>query len=131
MKRVLALVLAAICMLGAAGCSRTQNADDTKSALIPMVMVNGEIYMDTGCDSTIEGRCGVMDGEITATVDGNETPTKDNQSNFGKGFGYQYGAEEGTIEIYKYKNEKWRIFATEAVREQIQSTHKSDISQTD
>lgn len=129
MKRILALFLAAICMLGVAGCSRIQNADDTKSALLPMVMVNGELYMDTGYDSTTEGRCGVMDGEITSTVDGTERPIKDNQSNFGKDIGYQYGTTEGTIEIYQ--NEKWRIFATEDVREQIQTAHKNNTTQTD
>ena len=32
--------------------------------LIPMVMVNGELYIDTGHESTVEARCGVMDGEI-------------------------------------------------------------------
>ena len=86
--------------------------------LIPMVMVNGEIYMDTGHESTVEARCGVMDGEITSTVDGTEQPTKDNESNFGTGYGYQYGTQEGLIEIYM--NEKWWIFATEEVRQEIQ-----------
>ena len=57
--------------------------------LIPMVMVNGELYIDTGHESTVEARCGVMDGEITSEVDGSEKPTKDNQSNFGTGYGYQ------------------------------------------
>ena len=37
---------------------------------IPMVMVDGKLYYDTGKESTISGRCGVMDGEITSTVDG-------------------------------------------------------------
>lgn len=85
--------------------------------LIPMVMVNGEIYMDTGHESTVEARCGMMDGEITSTVDGTNQPTKDNESNFGTGYGYQYGTE-GTIEIYM--NNKWWIFATEEVRQQVQ-----------
>ena len=51
-----------------------------------MVMVGGKLYYDTGKESTINGRCGVMDGKITSTVDGSEIPTKDNQSNFGTGF---------------------------------------------
>ena len=80
------------------------------SDLIPMVMVNGEIYMDTGHESTVEARCGMIDGEITSTVDGTKQPTKDNESNFGTGYGYQYGTE-GTIEIYM--NDKWWVFATE------------------
>lgn len=85
--------------------------------LIPMVMVNGELYLDTGLESTVEGRCGVMDGEITSTVDGSEKPTEDNQSNFGSGFGYQYGTQ-GTIEIFM--NDQWRIFATEEARKELQ-----------
>lgn len=74
---------------------------------IPMVMVDGKLYYDTGKESTVSARCGVMDGEITSTVDGSEIPTKDNQSNFGTGFEYQYGADN-TIEIFM--NEKWIVF---------------------
>lgn len=74
---------------------------------IPMVMVNGKLYYDTGKESDIDGRCGVMDGKITSTVDGSETPTVDNQSNFGTGFEYQYGADD-TIEIFM--NKKWIVF---------------------
>lgn len=84
-----------------------------KCDLIPMVMVNGELYLDTGKESTVEDRCGLMDGKITSEVDGSECPTKDNQSNFGTGYGYQYGSHEGTIEIYM--NDKWWVFATEKV----------------
>ena len=85
---------------------------------IPMVMVNGELYLDTGKESTVMARCGMMDGEITSQVDGSKVPTMDNQSNFGIGYGYQYGPIEGTIEINM--NGKWWIFATEAVRQEIQ-----------
>lgn len=81
--------------------------------LIPMVMVHGEVYHDTGHESTAEVHCGVMDGKITSEVDGSEKPTENNQSNFGTGFGYQYGSQEGIIEIYM--NDKWRVFATEKV----------------
>lgn len=85
--------------------------------LIPMVMVNGILYLDTGHESTIEARCGVMDGEITSQVDGSKQPTVDDQSNFGTGYGYQYGATEGTIELFM--NGKWWIFATEEARQAI------------
>lgn len=40
-----------------------------------MVMVNGELYIDTGHESTVEARCGVMDGEITS-ADGSEKANK-------------------------------------------------------
>ena len=85
--------------------------------LIPMVMVNGTLYLDTGHESKIEARCGVMDGEITSQVDGNKQPSVDDQSNFGTGYGYQYGATEGTIELFM--NGKWWIFATEEARQAI------------
>lgn len=74
---------------------------------IPMVMVNGKLYYDTGEESTVDGRCGTPDGEITSTVDGSEVPEEDNQSNFGTGFTYQYGSDD-TLEIFM--NDKWVIF---------------------
>lgn len=92
--------------------------------LIPMVMVNGTLYLDTGHESTIEARCGVMDGEITSQVDGSKQPTVDDQSNFGTGYSYQYGATEGTIELFM--NGKWWIFATEEARQEIQFPTASD-----
>lgn len=74
----------------------------------PMVMVNGKLYYDTSRESSIVARCGMMDGEITASVAASEIPVMDDQSNFGTGYGYQYGAEEGTVELYI--NGKWRVF---------------------
>ena len=84
-----------------------QEEADAMYDRIPMVRVNGKLYYDTGRESAISGRCGNMDGEIASTVDGTEIPAEDNQSNFGSGFGYQYGAGD-TIEIYM--NEKWFVF---------------------
>ena len=83
-----------------------------------MVMVDGALYLDTWHNSSVEARCGVMDGEITFSVDGTRKPTKDNESNFGTGYEYQYGPQEGTIEIFM--NGDWRVFATEEVRQEIQ-----------
>ncbi len=82
--------------------------------VIPMIMVDGMLYLDTGVESSVTARCGMLDGEITSSVDGTEVPTENNQSNFGTGFGYQYGALEGTIEIQI--NGKWFIYATEEVK---------------
>ena len=92
--------------------------EEEKWDLIPMVMVDGKLYLDTGMESSAEARCGVMDGEITSSVDGTQKPTRDGESNFGTGYGYQYGPQEGTIEIFM--NEKWWVFATEEVRQYIQ-----------
>ena len=101
------------------------NADSSEAwDRIPMVMVNGELYLDTGKESTVMARCGMMDGEITSQVDGSKAPTMDNQSNFGTGYGYQYGPIEGTIEIKM--NGKWWIFATEEARKGIQFPEDRD-----
>lgn len=76
----------------------------------PMVMVKGELYYDTGRESDIDARCGVMDGEIISTVDGTEIPTEDNQSNFGSGYEYQF-VDENNIDIVI--NQKWIRFKKE------------------
>lgn len=73
-----------------------------------MVMVDGVLYADTGRLSQAEGRCGVMDGYLTSSV-ASGAPTRDDQSNFGTGYGYQLGFEEGTIEVYI--GQEWVVFA--------------------
>ena len=94
--------------------------------LIPMVMVDGVLYLDTGYESSAIERTDHFDGEITSCVDGSKQPSSDDQSNFGTGYGYQYGAIEGTIEIYM--NGKWWIFATEEARKEIQfPSEKTDM----
>lgn len=88
-----------------------QSSTEIPGDRIPMVMVDGLLYYDTGKESTIEARCGMMDGEITSTVDASEIPTEDNQSNFGVGFGYQYGINN-SIEI-QMKDGTWYVFQRE------------------
>ena len=82
-----------------------------------IVMVDGVLYLDTGYNGTyVTGD--TYDREITSAVQGYEQPTENDQSNFGTGYKYRYGKREGTIEIEM--NSLCRIFATEAVRQQIQ-----------
>ena len=124
MRKYIALALALFCVIGLIGCSNNTipAEDDVKWDLIPMVMVDGVLYLDTGYNNTDFRMCGTPDGTITSEVDGWKKPTEDNQSNFGSGYGYQYGATEGTIEIYM--DDTWRIFATEEVKEQIFQTKR-------
>jgi hypothetical protein len=125
MKKFTILCLVLIFVLGMAACSDTQNdssANFEKHDLIPMVMVDGELYLDTGYNNTDIRKCGTPDGEIISEVDGSEMPTDNNQSNFGTGYGYQYGDTEGTIDVYL--NNTWRIFATEEARQKIQFPEK-------
>lgn len=95
---------------------------------IPMVMVDGFLYYDTGKESTLEGRCGMMDGEITSSVDASEIPTEDNQSNFGTGFGYQYGINN-SIEI-QMEDGTWFVFQREGTEyvEPTENAENTDIT---
>lgn len=118
MKNVIAACLAFVLVLSAAGCGANgQPAAKESWDRIPMVMVDGVLYLDTGMQSDSEREDSLMDGEITSAVDGSEVPTKNNQSNFGTGYGYQYGTE-GTIELFIHG--KWWIYATEEARQELQ-----------
>ena len=81
--------------------------ENVKYDIIPMILVDGKYYYDTGRTSSRTDRSNEMDGEITSTVDGSEKPMENNQSNFGSGYPYQLG-EDDTIEVYM--NGKWEIF---------------------
>lgn len=116
MKRFLCLLLTAVFLLCFVGCGSdtpdVENLDAPENTELPkdlprMVMVKGLLYEDTGSVSTV-ARCGVMDGEITSSVNADEIPTKDDQSNFGAGCGYQFA---GGDEIHIYMDDQWQIFA--------------------
>lgn len=132
-NRVAAIAAVLIWLMGAAGCGA--NAQDEpvvetapikgaeeETALgeedvpeeeqimgdrIPMVMIDDTLYLDTGRESTLTARCGMMDGEITSAVEPSEEPSENGQSNFGDGYGWQYG-EGDTIEILI--NDRWMVF---------------------
>jgi len=54
-------------------------------------------------------------GQITSKCSASEVPTEDDQSNFGKGYDYQYGSVEGRIEI-QMTDGNWYVFVTEEVK---------------
>ena len=117
MKRLIVLVLALAFVLGLVGCNTASVTEETVPSvseevvvggdLIPMVFIDGQLYCDIGEESSRTERVDAFDGEITSTVKQSEEPTEDNQSNFGTGYGYQYGPN-GTIEILI--NGKWCVF---------------------
>ena len=110
---------------------RIADEETEKWDLIPMVMIDGELYLDTGYESTVVKRNDVIDGEISSQVASYEKPTENNQSNFGVGYKYQVGASEGTVELLI--DDKWWIFATEEARQKIQFPAKEylEIDQVD
>ena len=99
-------------MHGLVGC----NVPNTKEAPLgdrrPMIMVEGTLYLETDKISVEEREDSLFDGEITSMVDRSQQPTENNQSNFGTGYGYQFGTD-GTIEVYI--NEKWIVFEAELI----------------
>ena len=73
-----------------------------------LVMVNDELYYNTERENIIPMKCGTMDGEIISMVNQYDIPNANNQSNFGKGYGYQIGSQDGHI-LLNIDN-KWMIF---------------------
>lgn len=115
MKKYIKLVSVLLCTIFILmGCGKSDDAlkiqESPKVDRRPMVMVNGEIYLDAGKESDIGARCGVMDGEIISTVDPSEIPIENNQSNFGKGYGYQH-VDKNNIDVFM--NGKWIRFVKE------------------
>lgn len=116
MKRMLSLLLAlALCgaLVGCGGQDSSSSSGGPVSSapgiyMPRMIMVDGVLYEDAGCEDTTEGRCGNMDGEITSSVESWQQPEEDGQSNFGSGFGYQIGMEPDTLEILQ--DGHWLVF---------------------
>ena len=116
MKRMLSLLLAlALCgaLVGCGGQDSSSSSGGPVSSapgiyMPRMLMVDGVLYEDAGCEDTTEGRCGNMDGEITSSVESWQQPEEDGQSNFGSGFGYQISMEPDTLEILQ--DGHWLVF---------------------
>lgn len=84
---------------------------------VPAVMVDETLYIHTGHESKRPEIYDVVDGEITSKVPGNETPTQNDQSNFGVGYIYRYGPVDGTLEVLI--GDEWCIYATAEMRDRM------------
>lgn len=74
--------------------------DEAKAQKLPfIIMVNDDLYLYTGTPSDMKVHCGMMDGQITSEVPNSEIPSQNDQSNFGTGYGYQYGTG-ANIDVY-------------------------------
>lgn len=83
-------------------------SDDSEAAVTEypaLVMAFGTLYYDSAELSTVKARCGMLDGIIDSVCEGN-IPEKDNQSNFGTGYGYQIGANRIEVLI----GNQWHVF---------------------
>lgn len=76
------------------GAERSPAAETAgEEEFVRMIMVNSGLYVYSGEFADDELRCGMMDGAISSEVPGDRIPTQNDQSNFGTGYGYQYGGE--------------------------------------
>lgn len=82
------------------------------------IMVDGQLYYDIGRSSDQKERCGIVDGTIETTVEENQIPTQNNESNFGTGYQYQTGAKVGTIDVLI--NGEWWIFEARETPEDVE-----------
>ena len=84
---------------------------DTAPAEVPRaVMADGVLYCDAGRESSVTGRCGNLDGEITARCAADALPQKDGECNFTGADGWQRGPEEGTVEVHM-DDGTWQVFS--------------------
>lgn len=106
MKKYFLILMAGLIFVFAA-CNKT-GPDENKfeSTYPPMVKVKGKIYVDTGYENAMV-TCGTADGQIKTTVDGKKMPSKEDESNFGKGYGYQIW-EDGYINVQI--DNRWILF---------------------
>ena len=92
------------------GTYKAEDSAESSIAIAPAhaVMLEGVIYYDTCTVSGTDAKA-APDGTITSTVDSDSFPTEDGQSNFGTGYAYRYGSENGTLEVQI--DGEWWIFA--------------------
>ena len=79
----------------------------------PMIMVNGELYLDTGKEVPVEIDESAIIGEISSSVDQSEKPTEEGQTNFGN-IGAKYAHFEDNIVVLI--NNEWVLFEKEINR---------------
>ena len=92
------------------GTYKAEDSTESSIAIAPAhaVILEGVIYYDTCTVSGTDAKA-APDGTITSTVDSDSFPTEDGQSNFGTGYAYRYGSENGTLEVQI--DGEWWIFA--------------------
>lgn len=80
------------------------------------VMFDGVLYYDTGYKRSVANLKDTPDGKIESECHAGYIPCGNNQGNFGKGYGYQYGLLDGTIDVC-INNNVWHVFATKDLKE--------------
>lgn len=90
-----------------------------------MIMVDHRLYKDSGEMLDLPAST-EQDGQIIASCD--TIPTENNQSNFGTGYGYQYG-EDNTI--YVQFDDGWHIFVLNETENTFDTNQLTEQEQMD
>lgn len=90
------------------------NDENTEAAKITyplMVKINGQVYQGMAYVNN-NVTCGTADGKITSSVNSFKLPEKDNESNFGEGYEYQFWENDYVnVKI----DGKWIVFKSLAI----------------
>lgn len=128
MKQI--LLLLAVLLFALTGCQQDVSssdsssippADTSDSASVladypPAVMVDGQLYIDTGNIFPADSypTCGTLDGEFTSYVPQSELPGENLQSNFTGAVGYQnYSEDTILVQIKGDTLQPWVLFSLE------------------
>lgn len=84
-----------------------QKIEETRVEKRRMVMLDNKLYVETG-ETSCTPRCGMRDFHFNSSVK-EGVPTKNYQTNFGKGYSGQFGTRDNRIEIFL--DEAWHVFA--------------------
>ncbi|WMJ77491.1 M56 family metallopeptidase [Sedimentibacter sp. MB35-C1] len=91
---------------------KTDSLNNAITDLRPMIMVNGELYLDTGKQIPVEIDESAIIGEVSSSVDQSEKPTEEGQTNFGS-IGSKYAHFEENIVVLI--NNEWVLFEKETM----------------
>ncbi len=112
-------VVFVVCVLNPGAETPIAPQDEARYDLPPAVKVDGVVYGIAGVeDVPLVGEF-IPDGQITSSISYG-SPQENDQSNFGTGYDYRYGAMEGTLEVL-IDGERC-LFATSEVWERISSS---------
>lgn len=108
MKKLIALVLILVCVLGLVACGETEHATpDTPNATMPAVMYEGKLYKTSGKQIPAEVDESAIVGHIGSVVPLSQLPAKDGEANFGQvGDPYALTADGFVVLL----NSEWTIF---------------------
>ncbi|MDW5298724.1 MAG: M56 family metallopeptidase [Sedimentibacter sp.] len=107
---VISIIVVIAVGIGLIANPKTDLLNNDITDLRPMIMVKGELYLDTGKQISVEIDESAIIGEVSSSVDQSEKPTEEGQTNF-VSIGTKYAHFEDNIVVLI--NNEWVIFEKE------------------